>query len=133
MCRYEGYYNICLTITDDSACTSTYCDSSAYLFRRDGDNTVVSVNVVNSTATGIQAVNTPLNNLLVLPNPCTICEVKGINNVNDMEATDMLGRRVDVLFSKSSTGYNISFPANQTGIFLLHNVKTGQVVKVVRE
>ena len=26
-----GYYNICLTITDSTGCTSTYCDSSTYI------------------------------------------------------------------------------------------------------
>jgi hypothetical protein len=61
-----GYYNICLNITDANGCISTYCDSSTYLFKGTGANTMVTINVFPTNVTDLAANE---NKLRVYPNP----------------------------------------------------------------
>jgi hypothetical protein len=61
-----GYYTICLSITDSGGCTSTYCDSSAYLSK--STNSIITVEVVPNIITGINEQN--FSNLIkIYPNP----------------------------------------------------------------
>ncbi|MBK8415147.1 MAG: T9SS type A sorting domain-containing protein [Bacteroidetes bacterium] len=60
-----GYYNICLSITDIAGCTSTYCDSSTYLFKSNG--TMVNMNVI--LPTGINIIEPEKNTISFSPNP----------------------------------------------------------------
>ncbi|MBI1288075.1 MAG: T9SS type A sorting domain-containing protein [Flavobacteriales bacterium] len=46
----EGYYNICLTVSDANGCSDTYCDSSTYIYKT---MTMVTVNVVGEMLSGI--------------------------------------------------------------------------------
>lgn len=62
-----GYYNICLTTTDATGCTDTYCDSSTYLNRGSSDNAMVTVNVI--VPTGLSEHELVKESLLVYPNP----------------------------------------------------------------
>lgn len=63
-----GYYNICCTITDQSGCTKTYCDSS---FISKESNTMISVNVISPTVTGIIKNSNDDNFVSIFPNPAT--------------------------------------------------------------
>ena len=69
----------------------------------------------------------------IAPNPCSFCEVTGIDNSNDLLVTDLLGRCCKLSFTKSTNGYYINLPQYENGIFLIRNIKTGQVVKFVKE
>ena len=73
------------------------------------------------------------NHFNVTPNPCTTCEITGAANATDLTVTDILGRKQNASFIKSANGYNIHLPETSTGIFIIRNIKTGEVVKFVRE
>lgn len=62
-----GYYNICLSITDLSGCTSTYCDSSTYLYKSNSNGTIVNMNVI--LPTGINIIEPKENTISFSPNP----------------------------------------------------------------
>jgi hypothetical protein len=62
----SGFYDICLTITDSSGCSSTYCDSSVFLMR--GTNSMVTVTVNPSFTTGVNNI-AEVNPVIVYPNP----------------------------------------------------------------
>ncbi|MEO8087705.1 MAG: T9SS type A sorting domain-containing protein [Bacteroidota bacterium] len=64
-----GYYNICLTVTDTAGCTTTYCDSSVYLFRSASSNTMVTINVVSQILTDVAAHGVNENGFSIFPNP----------------------------------------------------------------
>lgn len=67
----------------------------------------------------------------ILPNPCSNCEITGIINENDLLITDVLGRKLNVTFEKSTSGYFINL--NSKGVFIVRNLRTGEVVKFVKE
>lgn len=61
-----GYYDICLTITDATGCTSTLCNSFQ-LQRGANSNSILSVTVLSSATTINE--NSTLNSLTMFPNP----------------------------------------------------------------
>lgn len=69
----------------------------------------------------------------ISPNPCNTCEIIGTTNATDLTVTDIVGRKINASFSKSVNGFYINFPENTNGIFFIRNIKTGEVVKFVRE
>lgn len=88
-----GYYNICVTVTDSAGCISTYCDSSTYLFRPDGNNSIVTINVVQQLPTNIeeQNINVPIAN--AFPNPFSNeLTVKSISKKGVITIIDVTGR-----------------------------------------
>jgi len=89
----SGYYTICLTITDSTGCTSTYCDSNAYL--RSTQNLVITVNVVTSLPTGIPIVENT-SSVSIYPNPATTQLLIKTSNFQPQYLTiyDMDGRVV---------------------------------------
>lgn len=127
-----GFYKICLTITDGAGCTSTYCNSSVYLFRQEEESSV-TVNVVTSLPNGVAAVAAGKTTMKIYPVPCSSCTVRGIENPGDLIITDVLGRNVPATFSKSSEGYIIRFSTDAGGIYFIRNRKTAEVLKFVRE
>ncbi|MEI7802471.1 MAG: kelch repeat-containing protein [Bacteroidota bacterium] len=72
------------------------------------------------------------NGINIYPNPCTTCEITGVSNASDLSVTDILGRKQNATFSKSAYGYYINLPVTSSGIFLIKNNKTGEVVKLVK-
>ncbi len=127
-----GFYKICVTITDGAGCTSTFCNSSVYLFRTE-DASPVTVNVVNSFPNGVSAVSADQMVMKIYPVPCTTCEIIGVENPKDLIVTDVLGRNVPVAFSKSSAGYLIQLSIDTYGIYIVRNRRTGEVVKFIKE
>ncbi len=61
-----GLYNICLTITDSTGCSSTFCDSSFNVMRT--TNTMAYINVIGSTGI-IDPNQSPF--ISIYPNPTT--------------------------------------------------------------
>jgi hypothetical protein len=62
-----GYYNICLSITDSTGCTSTYCDSSN--LQKSG-NSMISLQVIPGTILAINP-NDFASQIMIYPNPAT--------------------------------------------------------------
>jgi PKD repeat protein len=90
-----GWYAICLTITDAALCTSTYCDSFN-LQRFDASNTMVTVNVVPPSASGIPNPNLSPETIFIYPNPVTnqLSIVGYLLEMNRIEIYDVLGDKV---------------------------------------
>jgi len=63
-----GNYNICLSISDATGCAATFCDSSTYLYRPDGSNTLVTVNVTTPLPTNILNLKDE-SQVAIYPNP----------------------------------------------------------------
>ncbi|HKR04109.1 MAG TPA: SBBP repeat-containing protein [Bacteroidia bacterium] len=101
-----GYYNICLTITDAAGCTSTYCDSSTYIFRGSSNNAIITINVVLPNTTNIIEQTANENGVIVYPNPAQ--DLIQINSTIDFPATEIIlfdasGREVmEKKFNKSA-------------------------------
>ncbi len=66
-----GYYNICISISDASGCTSTYCDSSTYIYRGSAENAIISIDVVLPGTTSISEQTADKNFIIISPNPST--------------------------------------------------------------
>lgn len=101
-----------------------------------------STGTVNSGWTTTATITTPLrmenseissSTFYVSPNPCSTCFVNGIMDEQDLIVTDILGRKINVQFTKSENGFYINLAENSKGIFIIRNKKTGEVVKFVKE
>lgn len=101
-----------------------------------------STGTVNSGWTTTATITTPLrledteigsSTFYVSPNPCSTCFVNGTMNEQDLMVTDIVGRKINVQFTKSENGFYINLPEHGNGIFLIRNSKTGEVVKFVKE
>jgi PKD repeat protein len=90
-----GFYTICLTITDTTLCTSTYCDSFN-VARLQTTNTMVTINVVPPSVSGIPDMNSSAEALFVYPNPAG--NQLTIGNwqpaTESIEILDVIGQRV---------------------------------------
>ncbi|HMX03434.1 MAG TPA: PKD domain-containing protein [Chitinophagales bacterium] len=62
----SGYYDICLTITDGLGCTSTYCDSSTYIYRMSDELAMVTINVWEELPVETETITADFS---VTPNP----------------------------------------------------------------
>ncbi len=69
----------------------------------------------------------------VSPNPCSTCFVNGDMNEQDLIVTDIVGRKINVQFTKAENGFYINLSENDKGIFLIRNIKTSEVVKFVKQ
>jgi hypothetical protein len=63
-----SYYNICLSITDSTGCTATFCDSSTYIYKTEA--AAITINVVEQLPTGIEEAIAEAT-ISVYPNPAT--------------------------------------------------------------
>ena len=110
-----GYYNICLTITDSTGCTSMYCDSS-YLSKN--SDAMVYVNVITQTGIMVSSVN---KSFLIFPNPASDyltlrfaqntskAEIKIYNLLGELKSTS----------SKSSTESTIDISDLSNGVYII--------------
>ena len=77
--------------------------------------------------------NSLVSKMAVTPNPCNTCEITGAENAADLIVTDILGRKLQATFSQSSNGFYINISESYKGILFIKNIKTGEVVKFVKE
>jgi PKD repeat protein len=119
-----GLYHICLTITDSTGCTSTYCDTlTAARLANWAATQHTTVNVIMPAgATGIDE-NHILNNWNIFPNPSkgltTIAYSLNQNSNVRISVFDIVGREVISLadFRNQNSGiYEIKFDANSLNI-----------------
>jgi len=118
-----GFYNICLTITDGTGCTTTYCDSS-YLAKQN-TNTMVTVNVISTTGVTENSIN---NLFTVFPNPAkNTLTISGINNSSIVEVYNISGR---MLLIKQLTTPEIDISTLAKGLYFIKlTTQGGSVVK----
>ncbi len=66
-----GFYTVCLTITDNSSCTSTYCDSLGFtLFGGpNAHQNGFTINVIPASSVGVEEAPEVLTDMNVYPNP----------------------------------------------------------------
>ena len=99
----SGYYTICVSITDATGCTSTYCDSSNYLMRTDA---MVTVNVVGGM-NGIQNIS-ELSDVNLYPNPANESVTVSFNS-NGNSTVSLLDYTGRTILSKNITGASKNF------------------------
>ena len=101
-----------------------------------------STGTVNSGWSTTATITTPLrledseissSTFYVSPNPCSSCFVNGTMDEQDLIVTDIVGRKVNVQFTKSENGFYINMPDASNGLYLIRNIRTGDVVKFVKE
>ncbi len=126
-----GYYNICMSITDSTGCSDTYCDSSTYVFKTDAE--MISVNVINQFNVGIEEVE---NNFInIYPNPTTgllnieTAIEKGIYQLQDLTGKQLLSGSI------TATRFSLDISTLSKGIYLLSVFDGEQVAhkKIVKE
>jgi hypothetical protein len=109
-----GYYNICLTITDNVGCTSTFCDSS-YLDK--STNSILTVDVVPPGYLGInESHNLPV--ISIFPNPSN-----GLINIAFAESTK--DNKIEVLNSLGQLVFTKDISKQSTTIIDLTNHTKG--------
>ena len=84
-----------------------------------------------TVATCVRVENETVANLFfVSPNPCSNCFVNGATDENELIITDILGRKISVQFSQSGNGLYINMPfESAAGLYIIRNIKTGQIAK----
>jgi uncharacterized delta-60 repeat protein len=79
-----GFYNICLTVTDSSSCTTQYC-SYSQIQKLEKTNDIVYVDVVANIPTAIQ--NSNSESVSVSPNPASDNINFHFKNINGKESS----------------------------------------------
>jgi hypothetical protein len=122
-----GYYVICLTITDGTGCTTTYCDSSNLAKTI---NTMITVNVISTTGVSESRID---RSLVIFPNPATTTlTIEGLTQKTTAEVYDISGKLI-LTTKLVSTQIDISALA-QGMYFIKLRTKEGSVVrKFVKE
>ena len=146
--------NLC-TITCDSMATAYQWDSAGIIIQGATSQTLTVFNsgiysVTITDANGCNNKSTPtfvncnvgINNvsldesiLNIIPNPCVTCEliVNTTVSADELQITDLLGKKVEAIFIQSAKGYLIDMLQNAGGIYFIRNIKTGKVTKFVKE
>ena len=120
-----GNYTICLTVTDDLSCTSTYCDTS---YLQKSTNDIIYVNVIPYGTTEIIA--NKLSNLIkVYPNPNNgKFTLTNTDNIKIFEVINMLGEAIYTLtIDNNST--EIDLTAVPKGIYFV-KINSGEKVYI---
>ncbi len=122
-----GYYTICVTVADNEGCTTSYCDSSTYLYKTDAE--MVSVNVHDSSLpVGISAISSNERKLKLSPNPA-----KSVLNIQSpskqVRLNDLSGKTLlTIKLNKGKADVDISNLDN--GIYFLQT-DNGQTQKLI--
>jgi hypothetical protein len=124
-----GFYTICLTATDGAGNTSIYCDSS-YLAKN--TNSMVTVNVIPQTITGIND-NSTDKSYILFPNPAiNTINIGGLENTAKAEVYDISGK---LLLTKQLNTNQIDISSLAKGLYFIKlSTAEGSVVrKFVKE
>ncbi|NVO03232.1 MAG: T9SS type A sorting domain-containing protein [Bacteroidetes bacterium] len=114
----EGFYNICLSITDGTGCTSTYCDST---FLLKTSNSIVNIVVIDGTTVDVQEIENNFTKNLS-PNPfstfCNLSFTKPLLNAK-LRIYDNLGKEVRQITNLSGKEIKIKKENLKSGIYFL--------------
>ncbi|MBI2280282.1 MAG: PKD domain-containing protein [Bacteroidetes bacterium] len=135
-----GPFELCLTVTGDSSCTSTYCDSidaGGIVLKTNG----FSINVVSPITVGIKNEIDLISALTLYPNPVknNLTVELGLTEQTVVEifVTDLLGNMVVQLVNEEASAGTNKFVWNtgntKNGIYLLNIISnhSRQIKKVV--
>ncbi len=114
-----GNYYICLTVSDTTGCTDTYCDSSTYIFKTEAN--IISVSVVYQIPTGIKDFGRQNADFGLNPNPATESVRISIDESmigSSLSITDMTGRRVAVV-QLSIINQQVSIANLAKGVYII--------------
>jgi hypothetical protein len=128
-----GYYNICVSITDSSGCTNSYCDSSVYI-NKSLSNAVINISVVNQLPTYIITAMESLSKakFTIYPNPTsTTLNIQAAKSNNShVKIYDAIGQLYVIeILTNQHTSLNIEHL--QSGIYFIKVDDTVQ--KFVKE
>lgn len=123
-----GFYTVCLTITDNSSCTSTYCDSLGFtLFG--GPNSHqngFTINVIPASSVGVNEVVEVLTDMNVYPNPANenaTLEYNATEGGNhSIIVTDITGKVVmneNYSAQKGNNRLNLNLNNLESGMYLI--------------
>lgn len=135
-----GYYNICLSITDATGCSATYCDSSTYLFRGSSSSSIVTVNFVVGSTVGLFENSLVENSISVHPNPArSFFIVDGLAEGDKLSVVNLMGEELIIPGSTIRSELNSGLQELQvesstwrSGVYLVKVLtKRGLVVKKV--
>jgi len=128
-------YNICLTITDATGCTDTYCDSSTYVYKT--ENTIITVTVFYQLPTGVTSINTQHSSFSIHPNPANDFVTISVDESligSALTITDVTGR---VIINEKLKMINSSLSLSDlsSGVYLVSvaNGKGKMTRKLVKE
>jgi PKD repeat protein len=126
-----GYYPICLTITDSTLCSSSYCDSSTYISKSNA-NTMITIQVVNQLPppvfTGLTNTANENDRLLLYPNPSKGVYVIKNGWAQSIEVFNLLGESVLKLNNVNS----FSIINEPSGIYFC-KINHNKLVKLMKE
>ena len=126
-----GFYTICLTVTDSSGCTATYCDSM-YLARM---SSIVQINVVPSVPQGISSIVEP-RSLNLFPNPVngkmSISYTLPASSYIHIDLFDMVGNKIvtitDEMKQSGEQKTELDAAKLPAGIYFLRVKTNGNVI-----
>jgi len=120
-----GNYGICLTITDSTGCTNTFCDTS---YIQKSTNSIIYVQVIPNTITGIPT-NELSNNFKVYPNPTSgNLTISLTDNIKSIEIINLLGENIYCsLTNNNQTKTEIDLTSIPKGIYFV-KVDNGEKV-----
>ncbi|MEO6904017.1 MAG: PKD domain-containing protein [Bacteroidia bacterium] len=118
----KGFYQVCLTVTNDTICSDTYCDTI-----RLGRASEFTLTVVNPLALGIKDIQPSSIGLENYPNPFTFSTTINysipVNGAVDLYVMDLLGNKIKTIEQENRVGGKYSAewkPENvANGIYLL--------------
>lgn len=117
-----GNYKICLSITDFNGCTSSYCDSSTYVYKTDAQ--IVTVNCVLQLPNGINDIQDN-NQVLIYPNPAfDKLHIQTNQDIDEIYIYNYVGQIVKTF--KQTVNNEIDISQLETGIYIAEiKLKTG--------
>jgi PKD repeat protein len=130
-----GPFELCLTVSSDSLCTSTYCDSigAGGVVLKGGGFTI---NVIQPVVTAINENVELISDLMIYPNPFQNNVTISLDLLKETQVnvsvTDLLGNVIAIIANREMNGTNkLQWNAEGVsgGIYLL-NVRTENALKV---
>jgi PKD repeat protein len=130
-----GPFELCLTVSSDSLCASTYCDSigAGGVVLKGGGFTI---NVIQPVVTAVNENKDLISDLMIYPNPFEYNVTISLDLIKetqvDITVTDLLGNVIAIIANQEMNGVNkLQWNAEGVsgGIYLL-NVRTENTLKV---
>lgn len=123
----NGIYMICLTIADNSSCTSTYCDSVGIVLFGGGEiRSGFTVNVIPPSALSVDEQTSQINSISLFPNPAseyaTLNYTAVIAGNHQISITDISGKIISAESFAAQKGNNtkqITLNEMSAGIYIL--------------
>ena len=126
-----GDYKICLTFTDPTGCTNSYCDSS---YLQKSTNSIITVNVISQGTLGINK-NELSNQIKIYPKPTkdNLTIETNANKEQRIEILNLIGQTVYTNIINKKATINTSAFARGVYILKLSSDKETVVRKFVKE